>query len=569
MIAVVAIFTPSQSSAQSPPRKILTGWIPYYGMKTALPSAVANGDLIKEVMPFWYTLKSETKITDLYTPSNPNVPITVPLTTMRDSGFQIIPTITDGTGKLVLAKLLSVPTTRTQVVKTITNLVITNNFDGIDLDFEGFAFTDGTASWPATRVNWDAFIQELSTSLHGFGRLLSVTTPVLFDPTTGKKGYYVYDWATISSMIDRLRIMTYDYSTSSPGPIGPIAWVEQSVSYAVSVVAASKVYVGVPGYGRDWVTKVDGVCPSSVANVIVPGAKASPVMRDAVNLAASYGATPAYNNSFAEVTFSYQKVYSGLSSSGLQTSCTASRTVWYQNAQSFAARVQLVAKYRLGGITEWTFGMEDPGATDAVRQVAQAIAPDQVLSTVTTDQNIVPYGNPVNISGRFQLPDKTPVAGLAVRLELKETGETAWRDILDATTGPDGLVSTALVIGKDAVLRFSSDATWERLASQSAEKALVVTPVLNASPPTSAFAGLPFNFSGVVQPHEAGVVLSLETYVAGKWRSAGKAVTTDATGLFTFVATENIRGIVRYRINVTGNENLQGMTGPIFAVVIY
>lgn len=551
----------------------MTGWIPYYAMKTALPSAVANGDLVKEVMPFWYTLKSATKLADLYTSFNNSdgkgVPITVPLTTMKDSGFQIIPTITDGTDKLVLAKLLSVPTTRTQVVKTITDLVVANNFDGIDLDFEGFAFSDGTTSWAATRVNWVAFIQELSTSLHSLGKLLSVTTPVLFDPATGKKGYTVYDWASISPMIDRLRIMTYDYSTNSPGPIGPITWVEQAVSYAVSVVPASKVYLGVPGYGRDWVTKVDGICPSSVASVIVPGAKATFVMRDAANLAASYGATPTYNNSFAEVTFSYQKVYSGLSNSGLQTSCTASRTVWYQSAQSYAARAQLVAKYRLGGITAWTFGMEDPTATDAVRQVAQAIAPDQVLSTLTTDQNTVAYGNPVNVSGLFQLPDKTPVAGLAVRLELKETSESVWRDILDATSGPDGLVSTALIIGKDAVLRFSSDATWERLASQSAEKVLAVGRVLNVSPPASAFAGLPFTLSGVVQPHEAGVSVSLETNIAGKWQSVGKAVTTDAAGQFTLGATENIRGIARYRINVAGDENLQGTASSIFAVVIY
>lgn len=570
MVVVAAIFPASQSSAQSPPRKILTGWIPYYGMKTALPSAVANGDLIKEVMPFWYTLKSETNITDLYTPSNPNVPMALPLTTMRDSGFQIIPTITDGTSKLVLAKLLSVATTRTQVVNTITNLVVANNFDGIDLDFEGFAFSDGTASWPATRINWNAFILQLSTSLHGLGKLLSVTTPVLFDPATGKRGYYVYDWATISPMIDRLRIMTYDYSTSSPGPIGPLTWAEQSISYAVSVVAASKVYLGVPGYGRDWVTKVDGVCPNSVASVIAPGAKAAIfVMRDAADLAATYGATPLYNNSFGEATFSYQKVYSGSASNGLATSCTASRTAWFENAQSYAARAQLVAKYRLGGITAWTFGMEDPSATDAVRQVAQAIAPDQVISTVTTDQDSLAYGNPVTVNGLFQLPDKTPIAGLAVRLEMKESGESAWRNVLDSTTGPDGLVSTALIIGKDATLRFSSDATWERLASLSSEKNLAVARLLNVSPPASAFAGLPFTFNGVIQPHEAGVPVSLETYLAGKWRRVGQAVTTDVAGQFTFSATENFRGISRYRVNVAGNENLRGATSPIFAVVIY
>ncbi len=570
LIVLAALSTPSQSSAQSPPRKILTGWIPYYAMKTALPSAVANGDLIKEVMPFWYTLKGATKITDLYTPSNPNVPMSTPLTTMRDSGFQIIPTITDGTGNLVLAKLLSAPATRTQVVSTITNLVIANNFDGIDLDFEGFAFSDGTASWPATQVAWDAFILELSTSLHNVGKLLSVTTPVLFDPATGKKGYYVYDWATIAPLIDRLRIMTYDYSTSSPGPIGPITWAEQAVSYAVSVVPASKVYVGVPGYGRDWVTKVSGVCPSSVANVIYPGANAAVfVMHDAANLAASYGATPTYNNSYAEATFSYQKVYLGAASSGLQTSCTASRTAWYENAQSYAARAQLVAKYRLGGITAWTFGMEDPSATDAVRQVAQAIAPDQVVSTLTADRTGVAYGVPVNVTGLFLLPDKTLIAGLAVRLELKESGDAAWRDILDATTGPDGLVSTSLVVGKDAALRFSSDATWERLASQTAETNLVVGRLLNVTPPASAMAGTAFTVSGAIQPHEAGVSVSLETNVSGKWKSVGTPVSTDASGQFTLTTTASTRGIVNYRVSVSGNNNLQGAQSPIFAVVIY
>lgn len=570
LVAASLLIPISHSVAQSPPRKILTGWIPYYAMKTALPSAVANGDLVKEIMPFWFTLKSETKITDLYTPSNPNVPMSVPLTTMRDSGFQIIPTITDGTSKLVLAKLLSVASTRTQVVSTITNLVVANNFDGIDLDFEGFAFSDGTASWPATRISWDAFILQLSNSLHALGKLLSVTTPVLFNPTSGKKGYYVYDWATISPMIDRLRIMTYDYSTSSPGPIGPITWAEQSVSYAVSVVAASKVYVGVPGYGRDWVTKVDGICPSSVASVITPGAKAATfLMNVAADLAATYGATPTFNNAFAESTFSYQKVYSGTASNGLATSCTASRTVWYLNAQSFAARAQLVAKYRLGGITEWTFGMEDPSATDAVRQIAQSIAPDQVNGTLTTDKDVLGYGTSVTVNGQFMLPDKTPVSGLAVRLELKESGESVWRDILDVTTGPDGLVSTPLVIGKNAALRFSSDATWERLASQSAEKNLVVARLVNASPPASAFAGRPFTFSGSVGPTEAGVPVSLESFVAGKWQSVGKPILTDSSGAFTFSTTENQRGITRYRINVAGNANLQGATSPIFAVVIY
>ena len=51
----------NSTNVNTTPRKILTGWIPYYGMSTSLPTAVSNADLISEVMPFWYTLKLNSK----------------------------------------------------------------------------------------------------------------------------------------------------------------------------------------------------------------------------------------------------------------------------------------------------------------------------------------------------------------------------------------------------------------------------------------------------------------------------------------------------------------------------
>lgn len=560
----------SSISAASPPRRILTGWIPYYSMKTALPDAVANGDLIKEVMPFWYTLKSETKITDLYSPSNPNVPIAVPLTTMRDSGFTIIPTITDGTGKLVLANSLANPLKRTQVVKTITGLVMANNFDGIDLDFEGFAFSDGNSTWATTRPNWVAFVQELSAVLHLQGKLLSITTPVLFDPTTGKKGYTVYDWASIAPSIDRLRIMTYDYSTSSPGPIGPLTWVEQAVQYAVMVVPASKVFIGVAGYGRDWITKVSGVCPAIYANAIKVGAGAAVfVMRDAAGLAASYRATPTYNQTNAEVTFAYQKVYNGLSSSGLATTCTASRTAWYQDARGYAARAQLVSKYKLGGITAWTLGMEDATAADSVRQVAQSIAPDRVISTLTANVGASVFGTAMIVKGELHLPDKQPIAGLPVRLEMRSQGGTVWKEIFQTTTESDGSLLVPLLLSKNASLRISSDGSWERLPSQSAELPITVSRRISLAAPASSVAGTLFSISGVVQPHQPGVVITLEKFTKGAWQTLNQSAVTDDSGRFTISTTENTPGVIRFRLDASADQSLQAGQSPIFTVVIY
>ncbi len=559
----------SAQSADAPPRKILSGWIPYYSMDTALPSAVANGDLIKEVMPFWYTLKSETKITDLYTPANPNVPISTPITTMRDSGFTIIPTITDGTAKAVLAGLIAQPSTRSQIVATITALVLKNNYDGIDLDFEGFAFVDGTASWNSTRPNWVSFIQELSTSLHALGKVLSVTTPVLFDPVSGKKGYYVFDWASISPFIDRLRIMTYDYSTSNPGPIGPLTWIEQSLQYAISVVPASKIYVGVAGYGRDWVTKVVGICPSQYSSTVVAGAKAATfVMSKAAGLAASYFAVPTYNQAFGEVNFTYEKTYVGQTSSGLATICTATRTAWYQDARSYAARAQLVAKYHLGGIAAWTFGMEDPAANIAVRQVAQSVAPDLVLATLTSDQSSVTYGSQVSLAGTVLLTDGQPIAGLAVRIEAKSVGEELWREIGQLTSTQDGIVITSLIVGKTITLRLSSDATWERAASQSAEVTITSSRLISVVAPTLNSMGIPITISGVVQPHQAGISVILEKYVAGKWLVVNDQIKTGELGDYAISTVESGTGIKRYRVSVAEDSSFAQSESPIFAILV-
>ena len=98
------ISTPTPTSSPTPstspfpqPRKILSGWIPYYSMKTSLPSAILNADLIQQVSPFWYSLKDQNTIQDLYTPANPSVPMCIPLQSIRDAGFKVIPSITDGT----------------------------------------------------------------------------------------------------------------------------------------------------------------------------------------------------------------------------------------------------------------------------------------------------------------------------------------------------------------------------------------------------------------------------------------------------------------------------------------
>ena len=542
-------------------------------MKTALPAALNNADLIKEVMPFWYTLKFDGKtkaavISDLYAPANPSVPIATPLAAMRAAGFQIIPTITDGTDKLVLANLLANAGTRTAIAKTISDFVLANNYDGIDLDFEGFAFVDGNTTWAKTAPLWVAFVKELSALLHSNNKLLSVSSPYNFNPTEVQKGYTVYAWPQIAPHIDRLRIMTYDYSVAKVGPIGPITWTEKTVAYATSIMPASKVYVGLAGYGRDWVNKVDGVCPAPFINAIKVGAKAATfVMRDAAALAASYQVIPVYDEKAGEATFTYTKTYEGTTAAGLSTTCTATRTAWYQNAQSYLIRSALVAKYKLGGVTAWTFGMEEPLAMESIRQTALNIAPAKVISTLATDKASALFASAINLSGQLTLEDKSPVAAIQVRIEGKNAADSTWRLLGTINTGVDGKFVTPILLGKPTTLRIATEGTWERAESVSNELAIQIDRTISISAPGTFKSGATFAITGVVRPRTAGAVVSLLKFSAGSWKSVATATTDEQGGFSLNVAGEG-RSVARYQVVVQGDLVWRQVAAPEFSIII-
>ena len=604
-LLMIISLAPPAPAADNQPRKIVSGWIPYYSTKTVMPfikklptlptpaanSPVtceaneysaedmallnssylfANKDLMKEVMPFWYSLKTPTLIRDDYSTANPSWPIANTICLMRKSGLKLIPTITDGTDKLVLSGYLAKPEVRTTIVKTIVDLVNKYSFDGIDLDFEGFAFVDGNTTWPKTAPNWVLFVKELSVALRAQQKLLSISAPYAFNPAEKQKGYYVYSWAQIASSIDRLRIMTYDYSVAKPGPIGPISWTEKTLQYAISIMPASKVFIGLPGYGRDWITSVAGTCPATAPPGLKAGAKAATFrMNYAAAKAAIDQAVPVFDVKSSEATYSYQQTFNGLTAKGAATTCTVNRTVWYQNDRSYLERMNLVAKYRLGGAALWTLGMEDVAATTAMRNVALAIAPDTVLSTLTVEQvnsKGTFYGGVFTLKSTLTLKDKSPVAGIPVSLEIKRSNENSWTPIAELISGVDGSVSVPITIGANASFRFTTQGTWERAESLSNEGKVVLLSRIVLERPTSVKSGKELTVKGTLLPVLAGQVVVLQKFVSGKWQNIGTATTTGANGEFQVSLIEAKKGVIKLRVLITTKDE-QVLT-PEFTVVV-
>jgi hypothetical protein len=582
------------------PRKIVTGWIPYYSIDRVLPrvrkltpsiptgvnqpalcdssqygpaenAAIENSylfrnkDLMKEVLPFWFSLKSPTLIRNDYTTGNPSWPMADTVCLMRRAGMQIIPTMTDGTAKLVLAGYLANPTTRTTIVNSIVNLVNVNGFDGIDLDYEGFAFVDGNTTWTRTAPLWVAFIKELSVAMRANKKILSVTTPYLYDPSERQKGYFVYAWADIASSIDRLRIMTYDFNVAKPGPNAPISWVDKTIRYAISIMPASKVYVGLPGYGRDWITAVQGKCPVSAPPGLKAGAKAATfLMVNAERKAVIDNAIPVFDASVSEATYSYTQTYNGLTADGASTSCSVNRTVWYQNSRSYAERMALVSKYRLGGAALWTLGMEDQMATTEMRNAALAMAPDVVVSTMNLsglNQGSVFYADQFTVNGLFTLKDKSPIAGLPVSVEINRGG--TWTKVAELLTDATGAITVPLVLANSAGIRLTSLGTWERTESITPEQLVAVKSKILIDRPNSVSRSSTFTVRAQLLPQVAGKSAVLQKFVNGKWQNVGTPLTSDTSGVFSFNSVENSRGILTLRVQV-GTD----ITSETFAIII-
>jgi len=553
--------TLSPANANNPPRKILSGWLPDYSLARNLPTVEGNLDLIRDISPFWYGLTGESSIKDKYALGKYTTPKEQVIARLKANGVLLLPTITDDNKKFVLANLLANPTSRSNIVQTIKSLVLKYNYDGIDLDFETFYTQDGRSSWAALKPNWIAFIKELSTALHDQGKLLSVTTPPDFAPETKRAGNWIYSWAEIGPLIDRLRIMAYDFSTTSPGPIGPLPWTEDGVKYAITQMPASKVFLGIPGYGRDWITKVEGVCPKDFTSSVVVGAKAAVVMREAPNLAASNNALPTYNTTNAESTFTYKKTYVDPTNSA--SFCTASRTVWYPDERSYAARTNLVGKYRLGGIAVWTFGMENTAAITAVRDIAKSIAPDQVIGTLSTDLEEIGYGSTFNLTGTFKLPDKTPVPALNVRFEIKNSSDNNWRTLSAGVTDLAGVIAFPVILGQKSQFRLVSEGSWERTEGKTIEKVISVVPNVSLSLPASIKVATSYTVYGQVLPKVAGIKL----VVKQNMKPLGEFI-TDASGGFSFEIKAATTGLATYQVVISaGEKNTAAISDEITILV--
>ena len=367
---VVGTVVPANAADET--RRFMSGWLPYWSTETSSASFLTNSDVFSDISPFWHDARWDGS--KVYIKNHlSDTQMTTALAKLRGQGVKILPSITDGSGRLRMAGTLASESKRTAHVQDIVNLVLAKGYDGIDLDYETFAFSDGQSSWSSTRPNWVAFVKELGAALHTQGKLLAVTAPPMSGSTGG---YWVYDYAGIADSVDLLRIMAYDYSVGSPGPIAPLSWVKKVADNAVAIAPKSKIQLGIPVYGRNWFVAKSGKCPvgqdindsnysmtsgSALASLAKDGVAPGQITRDADS---------------GEQTVSYSITYKGLDGKGEMTSCTVSRKAFFADATSVADRVKVARSAGLAGAALWTIGGETADQWPAVREAVGVVKDD-------------------------------------------------------------------------------------------------------------------------------------------------------------------------------------------------
>jgi spore germination protein len=302
----------------------ITAWIPPWD-QNALTSIQKNGGAVSESNPVWYSWNADGTIAKNWNAEN---------NTWRAAmtGSALIPTIQNVVSKSFSASavetMLATPASREAHAAAIFQLVSSNAFDGIDVDYERVP--------ASSRANFTAFINTLGAKLHGSGKKLSVTVYAKTGDVTWN-GAGAEDWAAIGSVADSVKLMAYDYHYASTpaGAITPLDWLDQVVTYAESVIPRAKIIVGLPWYGYDW--------------------------------SSSGGATASYAS--ATLVAQNNGVTIGRDASGEATYTYSGHTVFFQDATSYQKKIDLIKQKHgsVGGFAHWAAGVEDPAIWSVIR----------------------------------------------------------------------------------------------------------------------------------------------------------------------------------------------------------
>lgn len=241
----------------------------------------------------------------------------------------------------VMAGILAHPQHRATAAQTIAELVLREDFAGINLDFEG--------PFGRYQQHYVDLVAQIVDRLRPHGKPVTVNVVPRLKPV----GPWAapYDYEALGAIADAVFLMAYDYAIYSPGPIAPLWWVSEALDAARAQIPAARLVIGLSFYGRHWIVKHGS---SSVYAVTQSQAEALRTYSGAAVERPDGDATPRFSWSDAQ----------------------GMHVVHYEDGQSLIAKLQRALTAGVAGFSFWRLGQEKSTQWDVIGRAVQPQAGD-------------------------------------------------------------------------------------------------------------------------------------------------------------------------------------------------
>ena len=322
--------TIAQSPTNIQKRFIIKGSIPYWDQDNAFSSFMQNVNSFDYVNLFWYYLssdgtivkysfaKEDKSIIDFAHDNNVNV-------------FAFVTKLPEYDGSSWDSERVEDVTTHEDIknahIGNIVNKLNQLDFDGVIIDYEEVD--------PFLKDDFSSFIKSLSEVLHRSNKLLAVALHPKNNVSDRGNGEF-QDWEALAKYADQLNIMAYGehWDESSAGPIASFGWVEKIIKYTKQLdINPRKFILGIPLYGYDW-NKDHGETAQGLT------------YKDIQNLLVEFDKKEEWDSQSSSPYFLY-------------TRNEDNHKVWFENARSVMAKIELAKKAGFAGVTFWRLGGED------------------------------------------------------------------------------------------------------------------------------------------------------------------------------------------------------------------
>lgn len=227
--------------------------------------------------------------------------------------------------------VLTNQTAQKNLINNIISIIKEKQYKGVNIDFEYV--------YPYDKNSYNQFLKNLTSYLHPLGYIVTTSLAPKMSSTQQGILYEAHDYESQGKIVDQIILMTYEwgYTYGPAQAVSPINKVEKVLQYAVSVIPSEKILMGMPNYGYDWTLPfIKGSAAKSLTNI------------QAANLAGKVGASINYDIMTQTPFFEY------VDDNGKE------HIVWFDDARSIEAKLKLIDKYNLLGVSYWNINTYFP-----------------------------------------------------------------------------------------------------------------------------------------------------------------------------------------------------------------